>query len=168
MIVDEDPEVVADVQLRASTERDSSRSRPNQFVLGSWRPDGPVAQWNCRRPGCHTLVDVTQDGVDRLEQANAMLVRLGQRKILDTEVLWCPACSKAFFDARSDRLRVKVDRLAELIRKLKDSTTPRSEHLLLTDIEKCHHPDIRGLLDAIDARRAKPGERSKRERRDAF
>lgn len=58
-----------------------------------------------------------------------------------------------------DRNRVKVDRMASLIRELKDSPFPEDEHALLRQIKDLEHPDVKGLIEAIiEKRKGKPSQ----------
>jgi hypothetical protein len=155
-----DPEVVADLRLRAYSERDSSRARVSEHHLATFRPDDPVAEWKCRNPNCARFMPVTQEAIDRLDDANRHWPKkAGQPPLKSYEVAMCDACSQWVKDNRSQRLRDKVTKLADLIRRLKDSTHPREATELLADIAKCHHPDIPGLLDAIEAKRASKGDK---------
>lgn len=158
-----DPEVVADLQLRAYTQHDRSRSRADNH--STWRPEATVGYWNCRREGCMGIIAITQDAVDRLDDANRMLQRRGELKIKSREVAWCDGCVKLFAKARADRLRERTDAMATCIRELKEHPNPRSAHDLIAQISKLRHPDLQGLLEAIEIKRKTGPERAKRERR---
>lgn len=157
MNLDEDPEVVADLRLRASSERDPSRSRPSEKLLGTWKPDEDkfVGAWKCRyfeRAKCGEFVGVTQDTVDRLEQFNRMLDRRGEAPINTSTVLICDRCIARRAESVPAKLRARVDELAGVIRKIKATANPRAEHDLIRELTRLSHPDVKGLLDALDGK----------------
>lgn len=162
MSFEEDPEVIADLQLRASSERDGSRTRGAGVY--DWKKAGDVAWWPCR--GCKSLVGVVEDVCAYRQQFNGYLRKRMEAEIpIDGVVL----CAKCYARLAKERSHVMFDRKAEVadaIRKLKDHQNPRGidgQHdakgaqAILELLKKRHHPDINGLLDAIDARRASKG-----------
>jgi hypothetical protein len=160
-----DPEVIADLKLRAYSERDSSRGKVTEDHIANWRPDGVVTQWKCRMEKCMRFMDVTQEGIDRLDDANAHLAKRGEPPLKSFEVAICQTCMRMRAGDVGRRLRERVTGLAENIRKLKEHAKPRQASELLAAIIKAKHPDLPGLLDAIEARRSKSGESGKRERK---
>lgn len=102
----DDPEVRADLALRDRSARDRPGRRgivgldvgqdpdglsPDLARLYDSPPDPIVESWPCRG-GCGQNVGVTQVGLDRLAEANAMLARRGEKPIGRHEVMWCPNC----------------------------------------------------------------------------
>lgn len=162
--LDLDPEVLADLELRDASMRDRSRSRRAEATLGRELPAPPVAWWTCRAPRCGQLVGIPEQAVERLEIFNARLVSRGEQPIPDDTVAVCDEHRAMLLTHRAETLRRKHDRLRENIVKLKASPNPRSEHELLRELERDHHPDISGLLESL-ARKLEGDKASKRTRR---
>jgi len=167
-----DPEVVADLRLRAYSEKDSSRSRGEGAY--DWKPAPTVTQWKCRVPACKTFVDVTPDAVESWEMFNRELARRDERPVASHEVMWCASCAEMHAGAQSQRLRKMADRMADVIRQIKAGDkvirwrSSSGEHAgdeneAFAALKRWGHPDIEGFKQAIgDKRNTTP---SKRERR---
>lgn len=145
-----DPEVLADLKLRAATEYDRTRSRPSRDSIGTWQPDPIVAGWRCRNDKCPEVVPVTQETIDRAEIFDRELVRRGEMPIDRKATVFCEACVRRFAASRGVVKRNAVDELAQVIAKIKASPNPRNEHTLLEQLRKRHHPDIDGLLQSLE------------------
>lgn len=165
-----DPEVQADLRLRSSSQYDSSRSRPSATALGTWKPDKPAGMWRCRgRNAQHpcpwrSMVPVTAETIERLMIFNGQLRARGETPIDSGEVVRCEQCRAGIAEARPVILRKRVDDIAALIRKLKESADPCSEREMITQLEKWQHPDVPGLLRAIgEQRSANKGQRVRKE-----
>lgn len=170
-----DPEVVADLKLRAYSEHDRSRTRGDGAY--DWCPPVVVTQWKCRTPACKVFVDVNAETVERWEIFNKRIRAAGEKAIASHEVMWCSACVNLHSAAQSQLLRKQVDRMADVIRQLKagepvirwrsksgDHTGNEAEALIA--LKRWGHPDVEGLSAVIaDKRNAAP---AKRERRGAF
>lgn len=161
-----DPEVLADIQLRAATMRERSRSRISGAAIGQWRPEADVAWWPCRGLNranpCpqRTLVGVTSDVVEQLFAFNERLRRMGDDALDSSEVVRCLPCIRGIAAQRAPALRKRVGEVAECVRQLKASPDPRRERELIKQLEAWHHPDVPGLLQAIEERtRANGGKR---------
>lgn len=104
----DDPEVRADLALRDRTARERANRRgpagldvgqdpdglsPALARLYDSVPDPDVESWPCRG-GCGRKVGVPQVAIERLAEANRMLVRRGEKPIGKHEVMWCPACRR--------------------------------------------------------------------------
>lgn len=113
-----DPEITADLRLRADSERDRTRSslvccdecehhvrdhdlasgqcnaagcECDGFVRGggpTWSPPAIVERWPCT--GCNTLVEVTQEALDVFAQMNRQLARRGERPL--AKRIPCASC----------------------------------------------------------------------------
>ncbi|MBA2718912.1 MAG: hypothetical protein H0U52_06695 [Chloroflexi bacterium] len=141
-----DPEVVADLQLRARTERDRSRFQGEP----RWAPPRFVAAWKCRT--CGVLVDVTVDALERLAVFNSILRRRNEAPLDHNAIVFCDDCLPQFKAFAADHARGKTDRLAEEIRKLKNSGDPVSEHAVIKTLRDLGHPDVGGLLACLAAK----------------
>lgn len=143
-----DPEVIADLQLRARTQRE----RRSVIADLAWQAPIFVASWKCRHPKCDERVAVTQDVVHQLEAFSAELVRRGGRPIPADSVLVCATHEAAVRGFRAEKLREQHVRLAANIRELKQLESPGISVDLLAKIRADHHPDVEGLIGAIEAR----------------
>lgn len=160
MSYDEDPEVIADLQLRARTVRE----RGGNANIPTYTPPVTVADWQCRG-GCGSTVGVTQDAIDRLEIFNRQLARKSEAPLDPNRIVFCDACKARGSSKAGESNRNKVDRLAGVIRQLKASKGPEQERELMLQAEALGHPDVPGLVQAIRNRLdAKSG--SNRERKD--
>lgn len=139
----QDPEVIADLQLRAATLRDRSRARE----MPAFEAAKFVDSWPCR--ACKQPVPVTDDGVDRYQVFNRQLARLGQERLDHTKIMFCDSCRNEYQRTAADRRRGQVDRMAVVIKKLKASTKPEEEREMIKQLEAWHHPDVSGLVQAI-------------------
>ncbi len=166
MSFEEDPEVVADLKLRAYSEHDTSRARPSRDRIGQWTPDKTVGAWRCQRPGCVNLFAVTAEAIEHVEIFNRELARRGEGPIDLRKVAWCDGCRAAWLANRSVKARERVDAIAKLVRELKASSQPQKLTEQIEQLRKWRHPDVDGLLSAIDER-LRNG-KGKRERKDSF
>lgn len=156
MSFDEDPEVIADLRLRASTEHDRSRSHEPP----TYKPPVFVAKWRCKTPGCGALVDVTEECMERLAVFNSRLRTIGEMPIDPHSVVYCADCLDRDKAARSDRRRREVDRMAAVIRGIKGGDFPirvewngqahqLDEREAYEKLERWGHPDVAGFKQAL-------------------
>lgn len=156
MSFDEDPEVLADLRLRESSAYDRERARPVD-ISKLWSPPVFVAEWRCRFPGpkspappCRVMIPVSSDDVERLQIHNDELSRRGEQPIETHEVMLCDAHRKLAAEYRAKRLPELHTKLRDAIQKLKQSNSPRIEKELIETLHKLHHPDVEGLLQALE------------------
>lgn len=153
-----DPEVLADLQLRISSERDSTRSRGSGTY--AWTTPVIVAHWRCRsRESCRTavagepaLVGVTQETLDALEGFNSELRRRMQADLPTHSIVFCDECKRHGISMQAEANRKRADRMAERVRKLRDGCSADEEREIIEVLRKTH-PDVDGLLRAIRERR---------------
>ena len=132
----DDPEIIADLQLRSSSQYDSTRLRPGAESHAAWRPSRVIGKWKCRTPPCRNLVDVTEETMEYWAKCNGWLRARGEAP-LDTEtILRCESCEEQVKAKRGPWLRNRVDEIASVIRQLKDSRNPRNEEHLLAKLKK--------------------------------
>lgn len=154
---DLDEEVEADRQLRNSSLRDSSRSgEPPRWT----KPD-TAAEWPCRNGACRVRVEVTADALEQMAMFNRILRERGEPEITESEVVVCDACRRLLATHEAAQRDKRNERTTQIIRALKQSGMPRDEHELLAELRKLHHPDVPGLLEALDG----ASDSSKRKRR---
>lgn len=146
-----DPEVLADLQLRAASEHDTSRSRGTTAPMGSWPPVF-VVDWKCRNPRCEAGVPVTGDVVERLAIFNEHLRQRGERPIPHDAVLVCEEHHAELRAWRDRKLRERTDALADVIRQLKASSAPAKEAALIARLSELGHPEPHLLMAALDAK----------------
>lgn len=164
MSFEEDQEAMADLLFREASEHDSTRSRPTD-IAQLVQPFRPVTSWRCRYPQCRVEVDVDEEAVSRLATFNAELARrreLGQpnsEPIGTHQVMLCAAHQRLADDFIANRRREQHAELRDAIQKLKASNDPRNERALLDVLHKRHHPDIEGLLQALETKLAAKGGR---------
>jgi hypothetical protein len=143
MTDDDDPEVLADLRLRASSQRDKSRDRGDGDY--SWTPPNIVGKWRCRNPRCGELVDVPEVAMDRFCAFNAELRRRGEEPLDRDRILFCPRCTDEFKRVAGDRARDRVERMRSAIIELKQTRDPERQRELLDQLRVWHHPDVDGL-----------------------
>lgn len=143
----EDPEVVADLKLRAKTTYDKSRTGGADAY--GWHEPATVAAWCCRNKGCRAPVRVTQDAVDMLATMNRMAKARGYERIREDEVMFCTLCEVAM---RKERDRIS-SRLSEVLHKaiveLKAGPGAERERELVKKLEALGHPDVPGLVQSL-------------------
>jgi hypothetical protein len=166
---DIDPEVLADLRLRASTEYDRSRTRDANY---DWKRPADVAQWRCRRCGCD--VGVTQDAVDRFEDCNRILARMGEAPITTSIVVACEPCRVIVADAVQKRNARVCASTKEIIQQLKAGMTANirivrhngearaDKREALQQLEQWGHPDVRGLEAWLEEQNLKSSGRRSR------
>jgi hypothetical protein len=156
---EQDPEVAADIRLRDSSKYDSSRARPSMALLGTWKPEKPAGAWYCRGASkahpCpqRAIVPVDADTIERLLVFNGYLRARNEDPLDSNEIVRCDACRRGIAFQRPPLLRKRVEEVAECIRQLKASSDPRRERELVKQLEAWHHPDVSGLLQALEEKR---------------
>lgn len=154
-----DPEVLADLRLRESSQFDSSRTRTANY---DWRKPADVDEWPCR--ACGVFVGVTDEATHALEVHNRRLLQLREAPVESARVLFCPSCKARGVAMQPERNRKHVDALAELIREFKSDPPPHPdrEAELVAHMRLMHHPDVDGLVQAVKNRRENSGATSRR------
>lgn len=148
---EEDPEVIADLQLRAYSEHDSSRTRGAGVY--DWKKAGDVAWWPCAG-ACGDLVGVTEDICEYRHQFNGYLRKRMEADIPIDRIVLCPKCRTRMLQERAYRKWEQKERVAKMIRELKDQKDPATAKDLIKNLEEEHHPDIKGLIEAIESKRS--------------
>ncbi len=162
-MTDEDPEVVADLKLRAYSQHDSSRSRGEGVY--DWKPPAVATQWKCRVPQCKNFVDVPVDTLDVWAVFNRQLARQGELPIASHSVMWCDRCREEFAKIQPLRLRKRVDRMASVIQQIKagdkniryrtnDGEVTTDEQGALQQLRTWGHPDVDGFITWLRERKA--------------
>ena len=144
---EEDPEVIADLKLRAATMRDPKRSRE----APTFSPAKIIAHVPCRAR-CGSLVDWTEEAEDAFAIWNGILERRGEASLDKTRIVFCISCRDDGRAAAAIDKRKATDQLAHTIRELKNSPNPESEHAKIQRATSLGHPDVPGLLQAIRLR----------------
>lgn len=149
-----DPEALADLALRARTERE----RPSK-PLSPWQPSPTVGHWSCHGK-CGAMVPITDLTVERWQFFNRMLAKRGDengnREPLDVnDLVFCADCRAKGEAMIPAGRRMQHDAMAASIRKLKASKNPAGETELLARIRKLGHPDVDAMLAAIVEKRRK-------------
>ena len=143
----DDPEVVADLKLRARTEYDRTRTKGADIY--DWREPATVAAWCCRNRTCRIPVRVTQDAVDNLAMMNRQAKARGFERIREDEIMYCPLCEIAL---RAER-GVMASRISSVMNKhiveLKKGVSKEREAELLKKLDALGHPDVKGLEQAL-------------------
>jgi hypothetical protein len=148
---DEDPEVVADLQLRARTERERGGRAARE---PSWSPPVIAARWRCR--GCKSdwLVDVPVDAVAAYLTFNEELKRRGEEPLDESRIVFCDECRDKGRRMAPEGRRNQVERLRSVIQKLKASRRPEEERELILQCTALGHPDVEGLVSSLRDKRA--------------
>lgn len=143
-----DPEVIADIKLRAATERDPTRSRK----LPRFEPSPTVGHWPCRNNACQMPCEVTQAGVEMFDMFNKLLVKRGEQPISTEDVLVCDICRR-FLDRHAEQKAGERDeQMRRDVKRLRAAKDPDRElagdELLKKRLERWH-PDLYGLLESL-------------------
>lgn len=141
---DEDPEVVADMQLRAST----AASRP-AAPMPEWTPPPVVDRWVCRHPRCSRMVEVTPDAVEYRDMFNRQLAARGEAPMSTESIVVCDEHRRELADFKVEYLRRQSERLRLNIQRLKASRDPERETEIIAEIRRDHHPDVEGLVQSL-------------------
>lgn len=144
-----DPEVEADLRLRASTEHDHTRARGPAPMFGAPKF---AAEWPCRAK-CGAMVQVTEAAVETWRMFNSTLRKRGEEPIEAEKIVFCTPCRTTGTTMRPDGLRKQVDSMAEVIRKLKNGGSAEEERTWMKQLEKGGHPDVGGLIASIAERK---------------
>ena len=152
-----DPEVLADLRLRASTERDRSRSRE----MPAYQPARVVDRVPCRGR-CGSVVEWTEEAEEAFVTWNRVLARRDEAPLDKTRIVFCNACREEGAKAAAERNRKMVNAIADAIRELKNGCESHREHELLDKLERAGHPDIAGLKQWLRERSAKGNKRVSR------
>jgi len=158
-----DPEVIADLKLRAYSQFDSTRSRGEGVY--DWKPPAAVTQWKCKTPPCKSFVDVDAETVERWEIFNKRLRANGDSKgdarpIASHDVMLCDSCRAEHAKIQPQRLRKRTDRMADVIRQLKAGEsvirfeTNEGRHSAnrtetFAKLIEWGHPDVTGLQQSL-------------------
>jgi hypothetical protein len=150
MTDDDDPEVRADLELRAETLRERGRVAR----VPSWSAPVICARWPCR--SCGVLVDVTGDAVEAYLRFNEMLKRRNEQTLDTARIVFCDSCRVAWRKRAGERARAAVEKMRELIQRLKRSSKPEQERALILQLEQLGHGDTESLVAAIrDSRKSR-------------
>lgn len=147
---DLDPEVLADLQLRKASEYDSTRTRGKGIY--DWTKPKLIGAWRCRNPQCNQHVGYTQEDHEYAEVFDGLLAKRGEEPLDRKRIALCLECRVLLQQQLANRNRRKVDELAEVIRRMKNSVNPRNEHALIQQLTRLHHPDVPGLLESLAAK----------------
>lgn len=153
-MTDDDPEVRADLELRAQTIRERGHS-PMRFA--TWSKPEIAARWPCR--ACREYVEVTGDAVERVLAFNRELLRRQEAPLAVERIVFCDKCRDEGRRIAPELRRKQVEKLRDLIQQLKRSKVPERERELILQLEKLDHPDVNGLVAAIRARIESKGRR---------
>ena len=151
MTDEQDPEVLADLRLRASSMHDRTRARPTK---SAWSPPAIVDRWPCKT-GCGAMVDVPIDAVQALDVFNAQLKRQREKPIAPSQVMVCDKCKATLLEQEAEEKRTRAERVSFHVAALGASKgIPTEEHGILEQLKRWGHPDPEGLAKAIAERRA--------------
>lgn len=137
---DEDPEVVADLRLRAATERDPNRSRE----MPRYEPAKIHSHVPCRGR-CGAIVSWTEEAEHAFQTWNRVLAAKAEAPLDKTRIVFCNTCRQRGAELTADANRKKVDAMAAAIRELKIGCHEHRENELLDKLEQAGHPDVPGL-----------------------
>ena len=155
MSTDEDPEVRADIELRAQTERErGNRDAP----MPVWVRPEPAARWPCR--ACREYVEVSGDAVAAFITFSNELKRRGEEPLDVARIVFCDSCRVQWRAALARRASEVVEKTRELIIALKRGVTAEREREITEQLTKLGHPDVPGLVQSIRDRRASKGRRT--------
>jgi hypothetical protein len=161
---EEDPEVIADLQLRAYTERARTGLSDAAFGQAIRQAATPriVGQVPCRGR-CGSTCDWTAEAEEQFAMFNRELLRRREAPLDKTRIVFCQRCIDSAAPIRATEARKHVEYIADLIRRVKASGNPEGERDLLEKLKKANHPDIPGLLEALRAKGTKqPGTRARK------
>jgi hypothetical protein len=161
---EEDPEVIADLQLRAYTEKTRKGLSEAQFGAAIREAATPriIEQVPCRAR-CGNVCDWTVEAEEQFAMFNRELLRRREAPLDKTKIVFCQRCIDSAAPIRATEARKHVEYIADLIRRLKASSNPEGERELLEKLKRASHPDIPGLLEALRTKGTKqPGTRARK------
>ena len=117
-----DPEIAADLDRRARSERDASRTRGEADHGYGWLPEQPDEFWPCR--GCGKPVGIPPSAIDAARQCNRKLVAMGQKPFRKHELAVCGPCRAKERLAERERELQRGQAIAALTRELRHGVHP--------------------------------------------
>lgn len=148
-----DPEVLADLRLRASSQHDRTRTG-----AGTWSPPKIVDRVPCRNR-CGAVVAWTAEAEDTFQTFNRQLAARADAPLDKTRIMFCARCEAEGRAQRATGLRGLHAKVAEAIRELKNGCEPDRERELLAKLSKAGHPDVKGLEQWLREKAAKSSRR---------
>jgi hypothetical protein len=151
----EDPEVIADLKLRAATEHDRLRSRE----MPAFVPSPVIDRVPCRNR-CGAVVGWTEQAEETFQTFNRELARKMEPQLDKTRIVFCNTCRMAGGALSADRNRKQVDFVAQVIRELKSGLNGEKYQEAIQKLRKAGHPDVEGLEQTLrDKEAAKPSKK---------
>jgi hypothetical protein len=146
-----DPEIAADMRLRADTERHRD-PKPAKY---SWTSPAIVEHWPCRMCGV-AMVGVTAEAAAARDHANQILVSRREPEIAKSQIVFCDRCTPVAKAQREERHRKAREETAAVIRELRSLVdNDLRERVLVDRLRELGQPDIAHVLaDARAHRRA--------------
>lgn len=155
---EEDPEVAADLALREHAAATRPRMSDAQFgrALNKAAAPAVIGVVPCRGR-CGSVVDWTEEAEHAFDAFNRKLSRDREAPLDKTRIAFCNRCRTHGAKLSAENNRKQVDKLAELIRELKDEPPPRPdrERDIVEKIKALNHPDVDALVLTIREKRAK-------------
>lgn len=149
---EEDPEVVADLRLRAYTAASRKGMSEAQFGAAIKAAATPkiIDRVPCRNR-CGAVVSWTEEAEDTFQTFNRQLARKMEAELDKTKIVFCNSCRIAGGLLSAERNRKQVDFIAQLIRELKNGNGIKEdrEKEIIEKLKKAGHPDVEGLQQAI-------------------
>ncbi len=153
---EDDPEVLADLELREHTARTRPRVSDAQFAAKLRDAAVPriIDKVPCRAR-CGRMADWTEEAQDAYDTFNRKLLSMRDAELDKSRIVFCDECRKRGVAMRAEDNRKHVDLVAAKIRALKATTNPDEERQLIKELHQLHHPDMNGLVEAIRQAREK-------------
>lgn len=145
---DEDPEVAADRIARTYPSREGTSDEAFERSIRTTAIVNKLGTVPCRSR-CGGVVDWTQEAEDMFQGFCRQLAAKREAPLDKTRIVFCNTCRARGRIEAGAANREHVNRLADVIRKLKASSNPDGERELLEQARKYSHPDVSGLLEAL-------------------
>jgi hypothetical protein len=127
-----DPEVAADLILRARSERDATRTAGDGDHGYGWLPEQPDEYWPCR--GCGRPVGMTASAIETAKVCNRKLVAEGQKPFRKHELAVCEPCRALERKAERERDQARAQSIAALCGELRRGVLPWREAAIADEL----------------------------------
>lgn len=157
-----DPEVSADLQLRAYTARTRTGLTEAQFAAKIRETATPkiIGKVPCRAR-CGNLADWTEEAEDAFNTFNRKLAQTADAPLDKTKIAFCASCRAKGMAAVGDSNRNHVEAMRKAIVELKDNppSSPSDERAAVKRLEALRHPFAEECVRTICENATKKGSR---------
>ena len=146
-------ETEMEYDIRAERERDRAlMARTKSTGEPTWSPQKSVGYWACRNDRCRKPVQVYVDAQVQVVTFNKILRARMEPPINTAEIVFCATCEPYLAEERMKRQAARSTEVTKLIRELKAGPNWERADAIYAELKKLHHPDVKGLREAIETK----------------